>query len=372
MNNRLTDLFGIDFPLFGFSHCRDVVAAVTNAGGLGVLGAAALGPDQLDTELAWLDAHLGGRPYGVDVLVSEPSDAGRSPADLAAAIPDTHLRYLAALLERHGLALPDGGEEVRSAAARLGDAVAVGELLEVAFAHPVAVVANALGPPPGQLLERARRARVPVAALVGTRRHAERQLAAGVDLLVAQGGEAGGHTGEVSTMVLVPEVVAAAGGRVPVLAAGGIVTGRQVAAAIALGADGAWTGSVWLTTEEAETAPATKAKLLAAGSHDTVRSRGRTGKPARQLRSAWTEAWDDPDGPGALPMPLQSMLAEPALRRVDTVAGGGHPGARELATYFVGQGVGMLDQVRPARVVVAEIVEDFLLACGRITEMTDP
>ena len=155
------------------------------------------------------------------------------------------------------------------------------------------------------------------------------------------------------------------------LAAGGIAAGRQVAAALALGAGGAWTGPVWLNTEEAEIAPATKAKLLAAGSGDTVGSRDRTGEPARQLRSAWTEAWDDPAGPGNLPMPLQPMLAEPALHRVDTAAGGGHEGARQLATYFVGQGAGMLDTVRPVRRVVAEMMEDFLLACEHIGTMTD-
>ncbi|HET9070280.1 MAG TPA: nitronate monooxygenase [Acidimicrobiales bacterium] len=367
MRTAVTDLLGIDFPLLAFSHCRDVVAAVTNAGGFGVLGASALGPEQLDVDLRWIDEHVGGRPYGADVLVPERTAGGGRGTDPAALVPEAHVRFAGELLEAHGLPAADA----RLAPVRLGDPGTTADLLEVAFAHPIALIANALGPPPEHLLARARRAGIPVAALVGTRRHAERQLAAGVDLLVAQGGEAGGHTGEVGTMVLVPEVVAAAGGRVPVLAAGGIVTGRQIAAAVALGADGAWTGSVWLTTEEAETAPATREKLLAAGSGDTVRSRGRTGKPARQLRSAWTDAWDDPAGPGALPMPLQSMLAEPTLRRVDAVAASGHDGARRLATYFVGQGVGMLDTVQPVHRVVEEMMEDFLLAVDRLHALTD-
>src|SRR5213079_3521519 len=156
---------------------------------------------------------------------------------------------------------------------------------------------------------------VRVAALAGKPQHAERSLARGVDLIVAQGTEAGGHTGEISTMVLVPEVVDAVS-PTPVLAAGGIGNGRQIAASLALGAQGVWCGSVWLTTEEAETHPIVKEKFLAASSSDTVRSRASTGKPARQLRTAWTEAWDSPDNPDPLPMPLHGMLIADAQRRM--------------------------------------------------------
>jgi NAD(P)H-dependent flavin oxidoreductase YrpB (nitropropane dioxygenase family) len=217
------------------------------------------------------------------------------------------------------------------------------------------------------MIERARAAGIPVAALVGAKEHAVKQVEAGVDVIVAQGTEAGGHCGEVTTMVLVPEVIEAIGNRVPVLAAGGIVTGRQMAAALALGAAGAWTGSVWLTTEEAETAAHTKTKLLAATSRDTVRSTARTGKPSRQLRSAWTDAWDDPSTPEPLPMPLQTFVSEPALRRVDQLADRGDPGAQELATYWVGQGVGLMNKVKPARQVVLEFAEDYLSAVERLS-----
>jgi len=242
------------------------------------------------------------------------------------------------------------------------------ELLDVAFRHPIKLVANALGVPPTYMIDRAKAAGIPIAALVGAKEHAIKQVQAGVDVIIAQGTEAGGHCGEVTTMVLVPEVIEAIRPirAVPVLAAGGIVTGRQMAAAIALGAAGAWTGSVWLTTEEAETAPYTVQKLLAASSRDTVRSRGRTGKPSRQLRSAWTEAWDGDGSPGALPMPLQSFLSEPALRRLDVLAEKGDPGAQALATYWVGQGVGLMTKVRPARQVVLEMAEDYLEAVERL------
>jgi len=183
------------------------------------------------------------------------------------------------------------------------------------------------------------------------------------------GGEAGGHCGDISTMVLIPEVVSVAGDT-PVLAAGGIVTGRQMAAAMAMGAAGAWCGSVWLTTLEAEPSPVIKEKLLSATSSDTVRSRSRTGKPSRQLRSPWTDAWEQ-GGQVPLPMPLQSLLVEPALLRIDKLAQSGHAGARDLATYWVGQGVGLMNQEQTAAAVVQEFKADFLDACERLTSSLD-
>ena len=295
MKTEVCEKFGIEFPLFAFSHCRDVVAAVTNAGGLGVLGAVAYTPERLEEELRWIDDHVGGRPYGVDVLVpgkiAKEADAPGGLDALLAAVPAEHWSFLTDLFERYGV---PAGERPRGGGGGAGRQVTkqgATELIDVALKHPIRLIASALGPPPPLMVERARTAGVPVAALVGTVEHARRQVEAGADLIVAQGGEAGGHTGEISTMVLVPEVVDAVA-PLPVLAAGGIGSGRQMAAAMALGASGVWCGSVWLTTEEAETLPAVKAKMLAATSSDTVRSRSRTGKPARQLRSAWTEEWD--------------------------------------------------------------------------------
>ena len=187
---------------------------------------------------------------------------------------------------------------------------------------------------------------MPVAALVGAKQHALRQVQAGVDLLVAAGGEAGGHCGDVSTMVLIPEICEAIQpyANVPILAAGGIVTGRQMAACMAMGAAGVWTGSVWLTTSEAETNPVVKEKMLQASSRDTVRSKARTGKYSRQLKSPWTEAWEAEGSPTPLPLPLQSLVTEPALREVDKLSQSGHEGAKQLATYWVGQGVGLMNR----------------------------
>lgn len=378
MKTDVCERFGIEFPLFAFSHCRDVVAAVTNAGGLGVLGAVAFAPDRLDEELRWIDEHVGGRPYGVDVLVpgkiAKEAEGPGGLGDLLAAVPEEHWTFLAGLFEKYGVPAPTptaaAGDPRAGGAGRQVTKEGATALIDVALHHPIRLIASALGPPPPVMVERARAAGVPVAALVGTVEHAHRQVDAGADLIVAQGGEAGGHTGEISTMVLVPEVVDAVA-PLPVLAAGGIATGRQMAAALALGASGVWCGSVWLTTEEAETLPSVKRKMLAATSRDTVRSRSRTGKPARQLRSAWTEEWDSPAGPGALPMPLQMIIAEGAMASIAKAAEAGNEGARQLANYFVGQVVGLMNTVKPARQVVYDMVEEFTDALERLNRITE-
>lgn len=371
MQSPICTMLGIEFPLLAFSHCRDVVVAVSKAGGMGVFGAASLPPERLEEELAWIDAHIGGKPYGVDLIVPNSFAGKGEKQSETPSIPAEHKAFIAGLLKKHGV---DDGDLTLSAATRtsLGDNMSddgAARLLEVAFRHPIGLIANALGVPPPLMLELGKRHNVPVAALVGTRDHALTQVRAGVDILVVAGGEAGGHCGEVATMVLVPEVAAAVeavGAKTPILAAGGIVTGRQMAAAMAMGADGAWTGSVWLTTAEAETNPVVKDKMLAASSRDTVRSKSRTGKPSRQLRSPWTDAWEAEGAPKPLPMPLQSLVAEPALRKVDKLSEGGHEGAKALATYWVGQGVGLMNEAMGAGQVVQEFKEDWIAACERL------
>jgi NAD(P)H-dependent flavin oxidoreductase YrpB (nitropropane dioxygenase family) len=355
VHTPVCDRLGIEFPIFAFSHCRDVVAAVTNAGGFGVLGAVAHTPGSLEAELAWIDGQVNGRPYGVDLLL--PVNFAEPGAEVRP-FPAEHLAFVEDLLTRYGV--PELPEHLQAPAGALSvSPQAAGTLLDVAFGHPIRLVASALGPPPADLVSRAAGRGIVVAALVGTAEHARRQQAAGVDLIVAQGTEAGGHTGTVSTMVLVPEVVRAVA-PTPVLAAGGIVTGAQVAAAMALGAQGVWCGSVWLTTEEAETDPTVQRKMLAATSADTVRSRSLTGKPARMLRSAWTDEWDSDAAPAPLQMPLQTMLTAPAQQRINRHASTAGSGAYQLATYYVGQGVGLMDRVRPARQVVEQMVTDYL------------
>lgn len=377
MRSALCQRLGIEFPLFAFSHCRDVVAAVTNAGGMGVFGAVTLTPDDLEAELSWIDGQVGGKPYGVDLIVPETFEGkGRemTDAELLAMVPQTHKDFADGVLHEHGIATDDleADRERHLRFRRNLTADGARASLEVAFSHPVKLIANALGVPPPVMLEMGREHGVAVAALVGAKEHALRQAAAGVDIIIAAGSEAGGHCGEVSTMVLIPEVVNALHGiaDIPVLAAGGIATGAQMAAAMAMGATGAWCGSVWLTTAEAETSQAVKQKMLAATSRDTVRSRSRTGKPSRQLRSAWTDVWEA-SGPDPLPMPLQTLVSEPALQKLDRLSAAGHEGAGQLATYWVGQAVGLMNQPMSAGAVVQEFKQDFVTAYERLSRAVE-
>ncbi len=373
MNNKVCALTGCEFPLFAFSHCRDVVVAVSKAGGFGVLGATRFTPEQLEEELVWIDEHIDGAPYGVDVLVPETVDPRVADfadnAQRAAAISAEHRAFTAGLLSAYGIATAP--EDVVRYEGRSGITPENGyALMDVAFRHPIKLIANALGIAPPRMITEGKARGVPVAALVGAKEHALRQAAAGVDIIVAQGGEAGGHCGEVSTLVLIPEVVRAlkqGGYDIPVLAAGGIMTGAQMAGMMAAGAQGAWTGSVWLATTESETSEAFRDKMIAARSRDTVRSRSRTGKPARQLKTAWHEAWDGANGPGTLPMPLMGMVSEPSFAKIEKAVMNGNEQARDLVSYFVGQGVGLIDQVRSAKGVVQDFREEFVEAVAGLT-----
>jgi NAD(P)H-dependent flavin oxidoreductase YrpB (nitropropane dioxygenase family) len=370
-------MLGIEFPLLAFSHCRDVVAAVSRAGGFGVFGATAHTPETIHEELQWIDDHVDGKPYGIDVLVPEnmatKGEGSLSYGALESRVPAAHRAFAGRLLDGVGVTppAPPAGDDHRPQPFDPDTALRV---LEAAFDHPIRLIANALGVPPPEMIAMGKAHGVPVAALVGAKEHAVRQVQAGVDILVAQGTEAGGHCGEVSTLVLIPEVIRAIRPirEVPVLAAGGIMTGQQMAACMAMGAAGVWTGSVWLATPESETSPVFREKMIAASSRDAVRVRSRTGKPARQLRSTWTDAWESsPDSPGALPMPLMSLVSESALRAVDRAAEGGNAGARDMVTYFVGQGVGLVDSVRGAGQVVQDFKEEYLEAVERMTALLE-
>jgi NAD(P)H-dependent flavin oxidoreductase YrpB (nitropropane dioxygenase family) len=361
MKGRLAAEWGLRLPLFAFTTSPEVVVEVSRAGGLGVLGAIPYTAEELARHLDFIDANVAGRPYGVDVVMPASyagADAGALDEHaFRGMIPEAHKRFIDELLARYEVPpLPEGvtpHADLLSWVHHLTRAQ-----VDVALQHPIKLLANALGPPPADVIDKAHHHGVKVAALCGSVRHALKQKQTGVDIIVAQGTEAGGHTGEISTMVLVPEVVDAVA-PTPVLAAGGIGCGRQLAAALALGADGAWTGSIWLAAAETKMTPEpVKHKLLAASSRDTVRSRALTGKPARQLKTPWTEAWESAGSPGTLPLPLQYMATSDAVNRIHYHATNPRSRAAELLGSPVGQIVGRMNAIRPAAQIVEELAAE--------------
>jgi NAD(P)H-dependent flavin oxidoreductase YrpB (nitropropane dioxygenase family) len=351
MRTSLCDTLGIEYPILGFTPSEHVAAAISRAGGLGVLGCVRFNDAaDLAKVLDWMDENTDGRPYGVDVVMPAKVPTEGKALDLDALIPQGHKDFVERTLLKLGV--PPLAGEGRDGVLGWLHSVARSHV-DVALQHPVKLIANALGSPPADVIAQAHDHNVLVAALAGTAEHARRHVANGVDLVVAQGYEAGGHTGEIATMVLVPEIVDAVD--VPVLAAGGIGSGRQVAAALALGAQGVWMGSYWLATDEYTQSLGESAMhqaLLRATSSDTVRTRIYTGKPARLLKTKWTEAWAEPDAPEPLPMPLQNLLVAEAHNRIHQA------NDPAVVSMPVGQVVGRMTQVRAVADVLATLVAE--------------
>jgi NAD(P)H-dependent flavin oxidoreductase YrpB (nitropropane dioxygenase family) len=371
MRTPLCDDLGIEFPIFAFTHCRDVVVAVSKAGGFGVLGAVGYSPEQLEIELQWIDEHIGDRPYGVDIVIPNKYEGMDSdmPGDelakmLREMVPQEHLKFARKLLADHGVPLAPEGEDNSLQLLGWTEATATPQV-EVALRHPkMTLIANALGTPPAEVMDLIHDAGRKVAALCGSPYQARKHADAGVDIIIAQGGEGGGHCGDVGSIVLWPQVVKEVA-PVPVLAAGGIGSGQQIAAALALGCQGAWSGSQWLMVEESENTPVQQAAYVSAGSRDTVRSRSFTGKPCRMLRNDWTDAWEAPGNPEPLGKPLQYMVSGIAVSATHR-----YPDQTvDVAFNPVGQVVGQFEKVEKTSAVIERWVNEYLEATEHLDQL---
>lgn len=349
LTNDLCRTFGIDQPIFGFAHDIATVAAITNSGGFGVYGATRRFPHEITTELAEIRRLVGDKPFGVDLVLPDGMPEHNSREAIEKHIPDAHRSFVEGIVEKYAVPEPSG-PGMRTRFIRSAEIEA--EQLEAVMASDVDLFACGIGAP-RPAVDRAKELGKTTAALIGSPRHVRRALASGVELIVAQGAEAGAHTGTIGTFTLIPQIVDACGD-IPVLAAGGVATGRHVAASLALGAAGVWAGTIWLTTTEhtGHMQPALVDKLLAATSADTVITRSESGKTFRQIRSAWSDEWETDEAPAPLKMPYQDVLVGDLLGAID------EHGVEPLLHSGAGQGIGYASEVRPVAEVMATLVAE--------------
>ncbi len=312
LHTPLCDELGARLPIFGFTHSLDAAIAISRHGGIGVWGATRSTPGEIEVGLTRMDAELGDLPYGIDLVIPPGMPERDDRAEIEAAIPDEHRRFVASLRERFDIP-DDGVPGMRSRFVR-SEATAR-EQVDVAMDSNLRMLALGIGSPEW-VIGPAKDRGMKMISLVGQPKHAERALRAGADILVAQGYDAGAHTGTVGTFSLVPKIVDVARD-VPVVAAGGVATGRHIAAALAMGAQGVWLGTAWLLCAEEHTAPEVAVKLMAAESADTVISRADSGKTLRQVRTAWSDAWAADDAPAPLKMPYQDILVGDVLGQIE-------------------------------------------------------
>ncbi|WP_286694299.1 nitronate monooxygenase [Spongiibacter sp. UBA1325] len=371
MQTELCKKLGIDLPIFAFTHCRDVVVEVSKAGGIGVFGAVGLSPEMLKIELDWIDEHIGDKPYGLDIVIPAKyegqgeMDPEKLEQQLRAMVPQEHYEFADKVLAEHGV--PELPEKQEARLLSWNEAIG-SQLVEQALHRPnCRLVANALGTPPADLVKRIQDSGRLVGALCGRIKQVEAHRDAGLDFIVAQGGEGGGHTGDVGSIVFWPQAVDAAGD-VPVLAAGGIGNGRQMLSAMATGVQGVWTGSLWLAVEEAHAQPAQKQSYFDASSEDTVRSKSWTGKPCRMIKNDWTEAWGSSDTPDPLPMPLQGLVSYNAMIRTNQYADKGD--CQKVAFNPAGQVIGQVTHVESSRNLIMRLLNEYVEALEYINNLT--
>jgi NAD(P)H-dependent flavin oxidoreductase YrpB (nitropropane dioxygenase family) len=369
----ICDQLNIDLPIFAFSHCRNVVAEASKSGAFGVLGAVGFMPDTWARELDALDREAEGKPYGVDVVLPAKSEWSGETDPVAllrrlrANVPPESIAFVKKLLAEHSVPEMPPGEQHEGEMLLRSTAATARRHVDIALSHEqVRLVVSALGPLPPDVVEKVHGAGRLIAGMSGDAAHARKHVEGGADIVIAQGAEGGGHASAVGSIVLWPEVVEAVH-PIPVLAAGGIGSGAQIAAALVMGAQGAWTGSLWLATVESDLTEPQKEALIEARSRDTVLSKSVTGKSVRMLRNAWTDAWARPDAPPTLPLPLQDLVSNECYSRARA-----YPRqSKTISILPVGQIVGRMNRVERTRDVVYRLVDEYLQAVERFRGVLD-
>jgi NAD(P)H-dependent flavin oxidoreductase YrpB (nitropropane dioxygenase family) len=367
MKTQIANRLGIELPIFAFSHCRDVVAAVTKAGGMGVLGAAWMTAEELEVSIDWIRKKVDGKPFGVDLVFPGTHGEEKTPEQYLQQIPRGHIDFVKKMLDQAGL--EDISEADRAEfMAEYANKMAMTNKksrrqLEISLDKSVNLIVGALGVTPSWVVEAAHARNIPVGALVGSAKHAATQKQAGVDLMVAQGTEAGGSVGSIASMVLWPQVVQAADG-VPVLAAGGISRGSQLLAAFAMGCQGVWLGSLWLGTAESDLTIEMREKLFQANSEDAQISTALTGKQGRMLRTRYVEAWTAHDAPKPLDWPMQSILGGYPFRRAERAH------RLDYWTYSVGQVVGEMKGHTTVKGEIERMLNEYVEALENLNNTT--
>jgi NAD(P)H-dependent flavin oxidoreductase YrpB (nitropropane dioxygenase family) len=357
LHTKLCDMLGIEYPIIAFTHCKDVAVAVINSGAFAVLGEAMHKPEQIAADIAWIRDRVSGKPFGIDLVLPASVPPSGTLDELTREIPEAHRAFAKQIKEKYDVPDPKGPIALHQWGG-LNQEMAR-QQLEVLLEERVPVLCSGLGSP-AFILDAARERGIKVFGLIGKTRQAKRQIEAGVDAVIAQGYDAAGHTGAMGTFSIVPEVVSIAGDT-PVIAAGGVTTGRHLAAALCLGAAGVWTGTLWLASRESDVDMIVKEKLLAASADDTTYSRCISGMPMRTLQCPWTEEWAKPEAPPVLQAPYQMLLS------ADYIQGANDHRREDLMTEAAGQGVGFVTAMKPARQIVFDLVEEALTAIEAVT-----
>ncbi len=352
LHTQLCDKLGIEYPVVAFTHCKDVAVAVINAGGFAVLGEALHTPDQIAADIKWIRERIGGKPFGIDLVLPSSVPEEKTVDELLAMIPQEQRDFEQQIKRKYNVPDPKVAPDIHHWGGL--DQKRALDQLEVIFDERVPVFASGLGSP-AFLLKRAHELGMQVWGLVGKPRQATRQIEAGTDVIIAQGYDAAGHTGNIGTFSIVPQVVDAARGTgVPVIAAGGVTTGRHLAAALALGADGVWTGSLWLTSRESDVNMPLKERLLEAETEDTMYSNCISGYTMRTTRCPWHDEWMSDAAPAVLKPPLQMILSS------NYIQGSLDYQRKDLMTEAAGQGIHYVKEMKPARQILSDIVEEAL------------